>query len=181
MSGATTATELDQLDTAMASLKYERRLNYDTADLVSAVAELWAIRVSWLRDYRALHEELQVAHDNIRRLEGLLEELTVAPDAEPTTDEAPPVTITKPIDGIELWWGVERGVEVRTVLSRVLLVCDTHAGGARCRNAIRESGLSWAPGESTTPEHEAVLRRCLRFDGVTPGLDLARWFAGRLA
>ena len=146
-------------------------------------AELERLRADvehWKDNYRAVHEELEKADESIRQLERLVETLTLPTAVEVPEDGRPPVRVTNPLDGIEIWWGVKRGVEVRTVLSRVLLVCETHAAAASCRELMQGSGLSWAAGTSTTPQHDAVLMSCLNVQGVTPGLDLARWFAGRM-
>ena len=46
---------------------------------------------------------------------------------------------------------------------------------------MNESNLIWAPSTPTTNAHEAVLRRCLQVEGVTPGRDLTRFWEGRLS
>jgi len=145
-------------------------------------AELERLRAAvehWKDNYRAVHDELEATDEKVLQLERLVEQLTLSTSVEVPKGGSPRVKVTKPMDGIEIWWGVARGVEVRTTLSRILLVCETHAAAAQCRELMREASLSWAPGQATTPEHEAVLRSILRrVEGVTPGLDLARWLDG---
>tara|TARA_S200002703_G_scaffold41633_1_gene36143 strand:+ start:1965 stop:2567 length:603 start_codon:yes stop_codon:yes gene_type:complete len=171
--------QIDLLDAAMTHCQLQRTMRYHPADLLAAVVRLWADVENWRDNYRAVHEELEKADDTIAQLHDLVEQLTLPTSVEVPKGGSPRVKVTRPMDGIEIWWGVDRGVEVRTTLSRILLVCETHAAAAQCRELMREASLSWAPGQATTPEHEAVLRTILRrVEGVTPGLDLARWLDG---
>ena len=89
-------------------------------------------------------------------------------------------TVEEPIDGIELW-ATTSGAEVRTRLGRVLLVCESWDAGRTVASRMTESNLIWAPSTPTSSAHEAVLRRCLQVEGVTPGRDLTRFWEGRLS
>tara|TARA_R100000773_G_scaffold44593_1_gene46407 strand:- start:1899 stop:2498 length:600 start_codon:yes stop_codon:yes gene_type:complete len=173
--------QVDLLDAAMTHCQLARTMRYHPADLLAAVVRLWADVEDWRDNYRAVHEELEKADAVISDLERLVEQLTLPTAVEVPKQGKPRVKVTRPLEGIEIWWGVERGVEVRTFLSRILLVCDSHVAAAACRELLKLSGLSWAVGATTTPEHETTLRRCLQLDGVTPGVDLVKWFERGLA
>ena len=92
----------------------------------------------------------------------------------------PAGTVEEPIDGIELW-ATTTGAEVRTRLGRILLVCESWDAGRTVARRMNESNLIWTPSTPTSSAHEAVLRRCLQVDGVTPGRDLIRFWEGRLS
>lgn len=173
--------QVHALDAAMTHCQLERTLRYHPADLLAAVVRLWADVEDWRDNYRAVHEELEKADQRVADLTELVQKLTLETAIQEPVEGPSPTRVTAPVDGIQIWWSSERGIEVRTILSRVLLCCRSEEAACLCRELLRGSGLPWTAGETTTPEHEAVLRKCLLVEGVTPGRDLALWFQGRLA